>query len=265
MGWVVFGAFILTTALLWHRSASNLERKGRGWLFRHWVSAVLSTLVATVQTMMLIGEVNVWTFVGIAIAVSVVWLYRQPLPDAQPLTTTDPAWLADIEFDYRDARGNESRRHVHVQAVDDEYLQGECMKAMATRTFVIGRMRGKVLDLASGELIAPKRFAAELRRNPLNDPSLIAREFERDFQPETPEHEAVEADEVCFTGFSKADRFRLEGEAELAGMTVRQSVTKNLRYLVTGSNAGPAKVAQAYEVGAQVIDEAEFISLCADS
>lgn len=180
---------------------------------------------------------------------------------AGPEKTARYGLVADIEFDYRDARGNDSHRRVAVEAVDREYLQGYCHKANDTRTFVIGRVRGKVLDRESGELLAPKTWAVEARKHPLNDPSLIS--LGNDDEDDDKEITVDDAGrvEICFTGFSKADRLRLEELAELLGMQVRQSVTKGLTHLCIGRNAGPKKMEQAAEVGAEIIDEADFYVL----
>lgn len=71
--------------------------------------------------------------------------------------------------------------------------------------------------------------------------------------------------EICFTGFSKADKLRLEEMASSGGMIVRQSVTGGLTHLCTGPKPGPAKLDKAIEVGAEVIDEADFYALYANS
>lgn len=77
-------------------------------------------------------------------------------------------YLADIEFDYRDASDNASHRRVGVETVDDEYFEGFCHKAADTRTFVIGRVRGKILDRESGELLPPRQWAAGVRNDVRN-------------------------------------------------------------------------------------------------
>lgn len=170
--------------------------------------------------------------------------------------------VADIEFDYRDARGNDSHRHVNVEAVDREYFQGYCHKANDTRTFVIGRVRGKVIDLETGEVFAPKAWAAEARQHPLNAPEMISNELGKVESPlDETDDGANLVVEVCFTGFPKERRANLEEMAEAGGFTVRKSVTVGLNYLIAGANAGPAKLHQAAEVGASVINELEFVAL----
>lgn len=169
--------------------------------------------------------------------------------------------IADIEFDYRNSQWQESHRRVEVEAVDAEYFQGYCHKAGETRTFLIARVRGEVLDLDSGELLPAKDWAKAARLLPGNNPALIdiGRDREGSAMQEADETPGIE---VCFTGFVKADKYRLEGAAELAGMVVRHSVTKGLDFLVAGGNAGPAKLKQADEVGAMVISQAEFLAMC---
>src|ERR1700742_4520158 len=51
--------------------------------------------------------------------------------------------------------------------------------------------------------------------------------------------------EVCFTGFSEADKASLSQLAVDAGFLVVGSVTKGLSLLCVGQNAGPAKLAKA--------------------
>lgn len=55
--------------------------------------------------------------------------------------------------------------------------------------------------------------------------------------------------EVCFTGFSKKEKGALAELAQAEGMFVRQSVARTLGLLVCGSNAGPAKLRKAQQLG----------------
>lgn len=168
-------------------------------------------------------------------------------------------YLADIEFDYRDAGGHDSHRHVGVEAVDDEYFEGHCHTAQDTRTFVIGRVRGKVLDRDTGELQPPKRWADGVRADPRNSGVVVSRGWK---SPDVSEdEERKQPIEILFTGFSKEQRAELEEQAEIFEMVVRKNVTKGLKYLCAGPNAGPAKLSQAIEAGVQIIDESEFVQL----
>ena len=52
-------------------------------------------------------------------------------------------------------------------------------------------------------------------------------------------------DQICFTGFDQTARAALEERAREAHLEVVKSVTKSLRYLCAGPNAGPSKLEKA--------------------
>ncbi|MGL5528169.1 MAG: BRCT domain-containing protein [Plesiomonas shigelloides] len=79
-------------------------------------------------------------------------------------------------------------------------------------------------------------------------------------KPEPPARTQVE---VCFTGFSKADKEALISLAEAKDCMVRQSVTSNLDILCYGSNAGPKKMDLARAKGILILDQSEFSHLLA--
>lgn len=65
--------------------------------------------------------------------------------------------------------------------------------------------------------------------------------------------------EVLFTGLAAATREELEMQAIDAGLNVRKTVTKNLRILCSGPNAGPTKVAGAKEIGAFILSVEQMV------
>ncbi len=68
--------------------------------------------------------------------------------------------------------------------------------------------------------------------------------------------------EICFTGFSKADKARLEKDAKAAGFyPTKRSITVKLLALCCGENAGPSKLNKAKEQGCLVLDENQFYKL----
>jgi NAD-dependent DNA ligase len=77
------------------------------------------------------------------------------------------------------------------------------------------------------------------------------------FPPKTRKHKKSFR-EICFTGFSASARKRLETEAESVHLEVVKSVTKSLRYLVTGPNAGPAKLEKAKDQEVVLMNEEQF-------
>jgi len=66
--------------------------------------------------------------------------------------------------------------------------------------------------------------------------------------------------EVCFTGFTDDQKAVLTESAIQAGFTVKDSVTKSLRILVAGSNAGPSKLAKAEAQNCIITDATGFLS-----
>lgn len=64
--------------------------------------------------------------------------------------------------------------------------------------------------------------------------------------------------QICFTGFSPSDKDRLGQVAVAHGLDVVKSVTQPLAYLVTGTNAGPAKLKKAREQDVVVMNEEQF-------
>ena len=59
-------------------------------------------------------------------------------------------------------------------------------------------------------------------------------------------------------GWIQAKRTELEALAETAGWQVRQTITKTVDYVVTGSMAGSAQIAKADGMGIPVLDEVGF-------
>tara|TARA_B100001057_G_scaffold172172_1_gene172949 strand:+ start:26 stop:628 length:603 start_codon:yes stop_codon:yes gene_type:complete len=77
------------------------------------------------------------------------------------------------------------------------------------------------------------------------------------------EREEKRQPEVCFSGFNREEREKLETEATTKGLKVRSRVTKFLAYLVIGDMPGEKKIEQAEEQGVQIltIDEYEKLDL----
>ncbi|EHK9610786.1 hypothetical protein G8G18_004456 [Vibrio parahaemolyticus] len=69
--------------------------------------------------------------------------------------------------------------------------------------------------------------------------------------------------DVCFTGFSKADKTELANLANEKNMMVRQSVTKHLDILCYGYNAGPKKLESALSQGVMILNRNQFENLLA--
>ena len=65
-------------------------------------------------------------------------------------------------------------------------------------------------------------------------------------------------DQICFTGFDQTVRALLELKAREAHLEVAKSVTKNLRYLCAGPNAGPSKLKKAKQLHVILMSPEQF-------
>ncbi|MWQ75662.1 hypothetical protein GHJ37_01065 [Glaesserella parasuis] len=145
-----------------------------------------------------------------------------------------------ISFLYEDSKGNLTHREVRVDDVDNTYINGFCYSANGTRTFKLERIIGSIKQ--NGESYPVEEWLEKQGiSNYIDNESDYGRNFE-----------------ICFTGFRKDIRERLERKAKENDFIVRKSITQNLDFLVTGSNAGPSKVRQAISQGVTILDEDEF-------
>lgn len=67
--------------------------------------------------------------------------------------------------------------------------------------------------------------------------------------------------QICFTGFSAAEKTTLTALAEAAKLEVVGSVTRNLAFLCFGENAGPAKLEKAKAQGNCILNREQFLHL----
>lgn len=155
-----------------------------------------------------------------------------------------------IQFGYTDNDGNYSYRTVDIKKLDSEYLEAFCHKRQDMRTFRLDRMHNEIVDVSTGEILSKSEW---LKYKRAIKSKKTANTKTNKIKTSLPE--------ICFTGFNKTDRECLENLATLNGYIVRKGITINLNYLVCGTNAGSAKVAQARENSATILTEKEFLSL----
>lgn len=65
--------------------------------------------------------------------------------------------------------------------------------------------------------------------------------------------------EVCFTGFDDSRKVSLQQQAEDSGLHIVKTVTRGLRFLVSGPTAGWKKTELAREQGVYIVGEATFL------
>lgn len=78
---------------------------------------------------------------------------------------------------------------------------------------------------------------------------------------EKAERDAKRRDTVCFTGFSKADKSRLEKIATDNGLKPVSGVSQSLSYLVIGDTPGESKISKAETAGVKILQAHEFEQL----
>lgn len=149
--------------------------------------------------------------------------------------------MSNMCFVYTDSRGVTTRRILNDYTEDEIYLRGYCLYSKGIRLFRRDRIDKKFTE-----------ETPEFLTHPLpTDPSL---------RPS----KKKEGLDICFTGFAKADRERLEKASNDNNLEVRKSVTKNLQFLCTGYNAGAKKLQKAESQGVVLITEDQFIELIKD-
>lgn len=150
-----------------------------------------------------------------------------------------------IEFTYTNADGITKHRKVRVVHVDDVYIEGYCHTANDTRTFRLDRIDGLIEQ--EGEYYPVEEW--------LERQGIYTVKYRPKLQIKKSKSNPLE---ICFTGFSKADKEHLEIIAKVHDFKVRKTVTHNLNFLVTGYNAGPSKIDAAISVGAILLNESQF-------
>ena len=66
------------------------------------------------------------------------------------------------------------------------------------------------------------------------------------------------SNEICFTGFPPSEKSSLVQDAKEYGMASVKSVTKSLKFLCAGPNAGPVKLKKAQYQGVTILSRDEF-------
>lgn len=188
-----------------------------------------------------------------------------------------------IVIKYRDAVGNVSARKIKVLKVYSDRVDAYCCLREQERTFIIDRIIDDIIDIQTGEVInkwewfdriggqkplsvsSATKFGITSMAN-VESEELLESEKDSDI-----EHGLISdksrliGSEILFTGFTRDIRLCLEDAARASGMVVRTKVTKNLNYLVCGSNDAPTKRLEAINVGASIVyGEEGFRSLLVD-
>lgn len=142
-----------------------------------------------------------------------------------------------LGFEYCNSQGEIKDVHLIGWRESGRYLLGRCLEDGKFKTYRIDRIRKYFADVST-LLVNPVQLAPpKLRVSDTNTSDSL---------------------QVCFTGFTGDQKIALQEQALANGLTVVQSVTKNLKFLVCGSNAGPKKIKQARDRSIYILSAVQF-------
>jgi hypothetical protein len=142
-----------------------------------------------------------------------------------------------VGFEYCNSQGEIKDVHLIGWRESGCYLLGRCLEDGKFKTYRIDRIKRYFSDVSV------------VLQNPVQLPP-----------PKLKSSSLDKADglQVCFTGFTADQKKVFEEQAITAGLAVVQSVTKNLKFLVCGANAGPKKIEQARDRSIYILSSAQF-------
>lgn len=163
-----------------------------------------------------------------------------------------------FSFSYADHHGNRARRTVNITGISSSggqaYLEGFCRSRMDNRTFRVDRIQGDLTDAETGELIPVKRLLSSVHTR-----------SSMDYKPLAPAPKSSTTKEwktaVFFAGFRGGKLDELEGLAAAAGWQIRWTISPTVDYVVRNGSAGKKQLAEADNLGIDVIDEDTFRAL----
>ena len=144
---------------------------------------------------------------------------------------------------YFNAKGVLNKFHIVNISTTDEHIQGISLPERLFKTF------------------RKDRVLAQYSNNNELENADISSFDTHGLSVNNPKPRVTDKLEICFTGFSKADKTNLEMIAVNHKFIVKKDVTKSLAFLCCGYNAGPTKKEKARNNGALAITEDQFNSL----
>jgi hypothetical protein len=142
-----------------------------------------------------------------------------------------------IGFEYCNSQGEIKNVNLIGWRESGRYLLGRCLEDGKFKTYRIDRIQKYFGDVSA------------FLTNPIQLPP-----------PKLPSRSSTTSDgfHVCFTGFKASEKNALEARADTHGLIVVQSVTRDLKFLVCGSNAGPKKIEQARDRSVYILNATQF-------
>lgn len=148
----------------------------------------------------------------------------------------------DAFFYYMNSKGEVSKQSIVHVVEKDDYFQGYSLTRKAYRTF----RKDRVVEMYATEA---KLYNSDIVDSTHKIHSVIKTNKKK---PNT-------GLEICFTGFSQADKSRLKDIALSNSMSVKGDVSAKLYFLCVGDNKGWRKIEKAREKNAFIITEKQFL------
>lgn len=168
---------------------------------------------------------------------------------------------AAYAFTYQRNDGVVSKRRVQIiQGMftsGAKYLGGVCLDANEWRTFRLDRIKGRITNEDTGELLTPGNLYASLADAGKTGKAVFQEASSTSPAARTKEWKTA----VFFAGFRGRKLDELESMAMDAGWQVRSSITHTVDYVVRNGSAGQKQMTNAEKMGITVIDEDMFRAL----
>ncbi|WP_298719116.1 BRCT domain-containing protein [uncultured Oceanisphaera sp.] len=138
-------------------------------------------------------------------------------------------------FLYCNTKGIVKTYEIEDPSQDEEYIQGICLRSDDLKTF----RKDRVIDYFDSLSEADEAMADLIEKG--------------EIVPYVPKPRPWETFDVCFTGYTQAEKAELSQKAEAVGLTVRKDVTVHLNLLCCGKRAGPSKIKKSREKGILIL------------
>ncbi len=138
-----------------------------------------------------------------------------------------------------------SARTVEVLHESDTYLNGHCHSTGSYKTFRKDRILGTFSNQLNGQ-----KIVVEFQKKY----NILKKRVGTKYNIENKEG-------VCFTGFVKIEKNELITIAKKNNFQIKPNVSKNVKFLVCGDNAGPSKLKKALILGCYILKKETFLHL----
>lgn len=167
---------------------------------------------------------------------------------------SDSPFAGTFRFEYQSGSGEIDSREARITHVSHSsgrlYFEGYRTDTMEDRSYRVDRVVGAMISVDTGEIVDPDELVG-----------LLGEPMKRDTTEFTPGVGAPDRGwkpGVFFAGFRGRKLDELEAIAEAGGWKVFSSLHKSVDYMVVNGQAGARQMAEAENLGVEVLDEDSF-------